>query len=49
MKDGKNAYVGLPERERQALIQSQTEKYPQEFAPEIERYLRGIADGAEKK
>jgi hypothetical protein len=48
-KDGRSAYIGLPQRDRQAIMQSQTEKYPEEFGPEIERYLKSLADQSKPK
>ena len=37
-------YVGLPPRDRAALQQSRAEKYPQEYAPQIEQYLKNLSD-----
>jgi hypothetical protein len=39
-----SAYLGLPPRDRQALQQSQKEKYPAEYAPMVEQYLRNLSD-----
>lgn len=47
--DGRSAYVGLPQRDRQAIMQSQNEKYPEEFGPEIERYLKQLAEQSQAK
>lgn len=41
---GSGQFIGLPPRERAALLQSQGERYPQEFAPQIEQYLRNLSD-----
>ena len=42
-------YVGLPARDRAALMQSQAEKYPEEYAPMIEQYLRNLSDESQKR
>jgi hypothetical protein len=39
-----SAYLGLPPRDRQAIQQSQKEKYPAEYAPMVEQYLRNLSD-----
>lgn len=44
--DGNGRFIGLPARERAALLQSQGEKYPQEYAPMIEQYLKNLSDQA---
>ena len=41
---GRSAYLGLPARDRQAIKQSQSEKYPEEYGAMIEQYLRNLAD-----
>lgn len=41
---GGGRFIGLPPRERAALLQSQGERYPQEYAPMIEQYLRNLSD-----
>jgi hypothetical protein len=41
---GQTRFTGLPPRERAALLQSQAEKYPQEYGPLIEQYLKNLAD-----
>ena len=41
---GQSAYLGLPVRDRQAIKQSQSEKYPEEYGAMIEQYLRNLAD-----
>jgi hypothetical protein len=40
---GAGQYLGLPERDRGALQQSQSEKYPQEYGAMIEEYMRSLA------
>jgi hypothetical protein len=40
---GTGQYVGLPERDRAAIEQSQAEKYPQEYGSMIEEYMRSLA------
>jgi hypothetical protein len=37
-------YLGLPQRDRQAIRQSRQEKYPAEYAPMIEQYLKNLSD-----
>lgn len=44
---GSGKFIGLPARDRAALLQSQGEKYPQEYAPLIEQYLRNLSDQTE--
>ncbi len=42
--NGHNAeFLGLPERDRAALQQSQAEKYPEEYGTMIEQYLRNLS------
>ena len=41
---GPGQFLGLPERDRGALQQSQSEKYPQEYGAMIEEYMRGLAN-----
>jgi hypothetical protein len=41
---GRSGYLELPARDRQAIQQSQGEKYPEEYAPLIEQYLKGLAE-----
>lgn len=41
---GSGRFIGLPARERAALLQSQGEGYPQEYAPMIEQYLKNLSD-----
>jgi hypothetical protein len=41
--DGQAQFLGLPERDRAAIQQSQSEKYPQEYGAMIEEYMRSLA------
>ena len=41
---GSSAFTGLPKRDRAAILQSQSEKYPQEYGPLVEQYLKNLAD-----
>jgi hypothetical protein len=41
---GKGQFVGLPERDRATIRQAQSEKYPQQYAAEVEQYLRNLSD-----
>jgi hypothetical protein len=40
---GTGKFLGLPERDRAAIQQSQSEKYPQEYGAMIEEYMRSLA------
>jgi hypothetical protein len=42
---GSSSFIGLPQRDRAALQQSQAERYPQEYAPLVEQYLKNLSDG----
>lgn len=42
--NGSGTYVGLPQRDRAAIQQSQAEKYPQEYGPLVEQYLKNLSD-----
>jgi hypothetical protein len=42
--EGEGRFIGLPARERAALLQSQGEDYPQDYAPMIEQYLKNLSD-----
>ncbi|MCC7375168.1 MAG: hypothetical protein IT581_10985 [Verrucomicrobiales bacterium] len=44
---GTGKFIGLPARERAALLQSQGDRYPQEYAPMIEQYLKNLSDQVE--
>lgn len=44
---GTGRFIGLPARERAALLQSQGDRYPQEYAPMIEQYLKNLSDQVE--
>lgn len=46
---GSSSFTRLPGRDRAALQQSQTEKYPQEYGPLVEQYLRNLSDQATDK
>jgi hypothetical protein len=46
---GTSSYIGLPKRDRAAILQSQSEKYPQEYGPLVEQYLKNLADQATDK
>jgi len=37
-------FLGLPQRDRQTIQQSQSEKYPQQYASKVEQYLKNLAD-----
>lgn len=41
---GTSAYLSLPARDRQAIQQTQSEKYPEEYGPAIEEYLKNLSD-----
>jgi hypothetical protein len=46
---GSSSFTRLPNRDRAALQQSQAEKYPQEYGPLVEQYLRNLSDQASEK
>jgi hypothetical protein len=46
---GSSSFTRLPNRDRAALQQSQAEKYPQEYGPLVEQYLRNLSDQATEK
>ena len=46
---GSSSFTRLPGRDRAALQQSQAEKYPQEYGPLVEQYLRNLSDQATDK
>jgi len=46
---GAAQFLALPERDRAALRQSQSEKYPQEYGSMIEEYMRGLANDSGSK
>ena len=46
---GSSSFTRLPGRDRAALQQSQAEKYPQEYGPLVEQYLRNLSDQASDK
>jgi hypothetical protein len=41
---GSSEFIGLPARERAAIEQSRSEKYPQEYGTLVEQYLKNLAD-----
>jgi hypothetical protein len=41
---GNSQYLGLPKRDRAAIQQSQSEKYPQEYGSLVEQYLKNLSD-----
>jgi len=41
---GKGQFLGLPARDRAAIQQAQSEKYPQQYATKVEQYLKNLAD-----
>ncbi len=41
---GPGQYTALPKRDRAAIMQSQSEKYPQEYGPLVEQYLKNLSD-----
>lgn len=45
---GSSRFIGLPAREREAILQSQSEKYPQDYASYIEQYMKNLSDEASK-
>ena len=46
---GSSSFTKLPSRDRAALQQSQAEKYPQEYGPLVEQYLRNLSDQSGEK
>jgi uncharacterized protein YktA (UPF0223 family) len=45
---GTGSFIGLPQRDRAAIQQSQAEKYPQEYGPLVEQYLKNLSDQTEE-
>lgn len=41
---GNSTYLSLPARDRQAIQQGQKDKYPEEYGPAIEQYLKNLSD-----
>jgi predicted nucleic acid-binding Zn-ribbon protein len=39
-----SAFVGLPPRDRGAIQQSRNDRYPEEYGPQIEQYLKNLSD-----
>ncbi len=46
---GAGTFSRLPGRDRAAIQQSQSERYPQEFGPLVEQYLKNLSDQSEPK
>jgi hypothetical protein len=46
---GQGQFTGLPARDRAAIQQSQGEKYPQEYGPLVEQYLKNLSDQGSDK
>lgn len=49
MVTGSSSFTRLPSRDRAAIQQSQNEKYPQEYGPLVEQYLRNLSDQSTDK
>jgi len=47
--NGASSYLGLPARDREAIKQAQNDKYPQEYGPMIEQYLKNLSDQENKR
>jgi hypothetical protein len=45
---GASNFTSLPARERQAIQQGQKDKYPQEYGPAVEQYLKNLSDQENK-
>lgn len=43
---GASGFLGLPARDRNAILQSQTERAPEEYSPLVEQYLKNLSDSA---
>ena len=46
---GSGQFQGLPDRDRAALQQSQSETYPREYSTQVEQYMRNLATGTNAK
>ena len=46
---GQTNFIGLPQREREAIQQSLREKYPEEYGALVEQYLLNLAKESAKK
>ncbi len=44
--EGSSRFIGLPKRDRDAIVESQSEKYPQDYASFIEQYMKNLSDEA---
>jgi hypothetical protein len=45
---GSSQFLALPARDRAALTQSQNDKYPEQYGPQVEQYLRNLAEQDER-
>ena len=45
----KGQFLGLPARDRAAIEQAQSEKYPQQYATKVEQYLQNLADESSRR
>ena len=43
---GSSAFMALPARERQVILQDRNEKYPEEYGTLIEKYTKNLADSS---
>jgi len=43
---GASGFIGLPERERGSVRQSQAGRHPQEFRNKIDQYFQQLSEGA---
>ncbi len=46
---GQSTFINLPKRDRSAILQSQGEKYPEEYGPLVEQFLRNLSDSGNRK
>ncbi len=46
--ESRGKFLGLPERERKTIEQAQAEKYPQQYAPMVQQYLRNLSEASER-
>jgi hypothetical protein len=45
---GSSSYLGLPARDRNAIINSGRERFPEEYGGQIEQYLKNLSDQGNK-
>ena len=45
-RKSKAQFIGLPARDRAAIEQSESEKYPEEYGSMVEQYMRNLSDSA---